>query len=110
MLLPRKELPMTTADRRDPVRGRTIRWTWTDGPTQGTTHEHVFAEDGTVTWRGLEGPGACPPTTEKEYAAVAISDDVQLVSYLAASGYTLTVALNFRDRRMAGFASNSKEW
>jgi hypothetical protein len=32
------------------------------------------------------------------------------VSYLAASGYTLTVVLNFRDHRMVGFASSSKDW
>ena len=32
------------------------------------------------------------------------------VSYLAASGYTLTVVLNFTDHRMVGFASNDKEW
>ena len=37
-------------------------------------------------------------------------DDVYIMSYLAASGYTLTVALNFRDRTVAGFASSAKDW
>ncbi len=39
-----------------------------------------------------------------------IAETVCLVSYLAASGYTLTVVLDFRDRRMIGFASGAKEW
>ena len=33
-----------------------------------------------------------------------------LVSYLAASGYTLTVVLNFSDRQLIGVASSAKEW
>ena len=33
-----------------------------------------------------------------------------LISYLAVSGYTLTVVLNFRDHRMVGFASNEEAW
>ena len=30
----------------DQVSGKTIRLTWTDGPTKGTTQEHVFHKDG----------------------------------------------------------------
>ena len=33
------------------VRGRTIRWTFADGPTAGTTFEHEFKHDGTVVFR-----------------------------------------------------------
>jgi hypothetical protein len=36
--------------------------------------------------------------------------DVCLVSYLAGSGYTLTVALDFRSHRVVGVASGAKEW
>jgi hypothetical protein len=35
---------------------------------------------------------------------------VYAVSYLAASGYTLTVVLNFRDQNVVGFASSAKDW
>jgi hypothetical protein len=35
---------------------------------------------------------------------------VELVSYRAESGFTLTVALNFADHRMIGIASNSEQW
>jgi hypothetical protein len=33
-----------------------------------------------------------------------------VVSYLAGSGFTLTVVLNFRDRSVVGFASGAKDW
>ena len=93
------------------VRGKTIRFTWTDGPTKGETHEHVFHEDGSVEYARLDaGKPKGSYAKEKKYAALRISDDVHLVSYLAASGFTLTVALNFRDHSLAGFASNDKQW
>ncbi len=38
----------------DQVLGKTIRLTWTDGPTKGTTQQHVFRKDGTVEWRSIE--------------------------------------------------------
>ena len=85
----------------DPIRGRIIRLTWTDGPTKGKTHEHTFHEDGTVDWGGKE---------RAKYGAMRASDEVYLMSYLAASGYTLTVALNFGDRTVVGFASNATDW
>ena len=102
-----------------------MRWRWTEGPTTGKTYEHVFREDGTVEFRdvtsgketGREGAGtgensATSPTPKKpmEYGAFRVTDDVFIVSYLSTEGYTLTVALNFDDNSMAGFASGAKEW
>ena len=93
------------------IRGKTIRLTWTAGPTKGATHEHVFHEDGTVEWRSTDGPTKGDTAKEKpEYGAMKVADDIYVVSYLAASGYTLTVVLNFQERRMVGFASGAKEW
>ena len=37
----------------DPIRGKTHRWTFTDGPTAGKTYEHTFNKNGTV----LSGSG-----------------------------------------------------
>jgi hypothetical protein len=112
---------MTDAQRAAAVRGKTIRLTWAEGPTKGTTHEHVFHDDGTVEWRDIAAPakghstdtqqkGASAKKEKPEYAAVRVADDIYAVSYLAASGYTLTVVLNFREHRMVGFASSAKEW
>jgi hypothetical protein len=39
-----------------------------------------------------------------------VTEGVSTVSYLAASGYTLTGVLNFPTGRMFGFASNNSEW
>jgi MoaF N-terminal domain len=94
----------------DPVTGKTLRFTWTDGPTKGETHEHVFNADGSVDYHKVGAGAKAKPTHEKKYAAMKVSDDVYLVSYLAASGFTLTVALNFADRSIAGIASSDKQW
>lgn len=100
---------------RDPaIRGKTIRFRWTEGPTKGATHEHRFHEDGTVEWRDADQPesaDAAKPGSEKPaYAAVKVAEQAYIVSYLAGSGYTLTVVLNFRDQQLIGFASSAKEW
>jgi hypothetical protein len=100
------------------VRGKTIRLHWTEGPTKGTTHEHVFHQDGTVEWHDVaspKGPSAksqkpAQPKERPKYAAVRVTDNIYAVSYLSASGYTLTVVLNFRDQSMVGFASGAKDW
>jgi hypothetical protein len=93
------------------IRGKTIRFRWADGPTKGESHEHVFHDDGSVEYARLdrEKPKGAY-TKEKRYAATKVSDDVELVSYLAASGFTLTAALNFRDHSLHAFASNDKQW
>jgi hypothetical protein len=102
---------MAQIERAAAVRGKTIRLVWTEGPTKGTTHEHVFHEDGTVEWR--EAGSSAKPGSAKErppYAAVEVADGIYAVSYLAPSGYTLTVVLNFRARTVVGFASSAKDW
>jgi len=108
---------MTEPSRDPAIRGKTIQFTWTEGPTQGTTHEHVFHEDGTVEWRAVEvseparrGTQRSEPADKPAYAAIRVAEETYIVSYLAASGYTLTVVLNFRDRQLIGFASGAKEW
>jgi len=95
------------------VAGTTMRFTWTSGPTQGKAHDHRFGEDGQVESRSNSPtPGWVPWVTAERahYAAMDVSDDVCLVSYLAKSGYTLTVALNFADSVICGVASNEKTW
>jgi hypothetical protein len=91
------------------LHGKTLRWTFKDGPTKGMTFEHSFASDGSLRWRSA-GPDA-KDHHENASAAVKISDDVHVVSYLSKdSGYTLTVALNLKTGAATGFASNGKDW
>ena len=100
-----KEAPAMTS-----LTGKSIRWTFTDGPMAGTPIEHVFDANGSVTWRIVDGPNKGVSKTEREYAAEQIDDHNWAVSYLSASGYTLTVILNFANHRAIGFASNDTTW
>jgi hypothetical protein len=111
---------MADVERADAVRGKTIRLKWSEGPTKGKTHEHVFHGDGSVEWRETGDPAKAPPagSSQREsparerpqYGAMKAADEIYAVSYLAGSGFTLTVVLNFRDRNMVGFASGAKDW
>lgn len=98
-----------TPERSDAVRGKTIRLVWTEGPTKGSTYDHVFHPDGTVEWHDA-GKEAKPSGERPQYTAMDAGDQVCLVSYLAPSGFTLTVALDFRSRRMVGVASGGNDW
>lgn len=107
----------------DPVRGKTIRWTYDDGPMAGKTFEHTFSDDGTVTWReaGGEDRGTKPPSNGKQktgkaattpkakYEVAVVNPDVCAVSYLSESGFTLTSVLDFDSGTVVSFASNEKE-
>jgi molybdenum cofactor biosynthesis protein MoaF len=101
---------MTTTAQAPAIQGRTIRFIWTEGPTKGKTHEHVFHQDGTVEWHDAGAPKGQPGKERPKYAALPVADEVYLVSYLADSGYTLTTVLNFRNQRLVGIASGAKEW
>ena len=114
---------MADIPRAGAIRGTTMRWAWTEGPTQGMVHEHVFHDDGTVEWRDA---GSAPPkkpskdaeggrvTTRPErapYAAFEVTPKVFAVSYLSSSsGFTLTVVLNFATGQLVGVASGGKDW
>jgi hypothetical protein len=97
------------------IKGMTVRWTFEDGPMAGKTFEHTFAADGTVTWRGVDAdaragqtkaPAKDPAAT---YRVEPLSHDVLVVSYLGASGYTLTSVLDFKAGRMVAVASNEQQ-
>ena len=93
----------------DPIRGKTIRWTFSDGPTANTEFEHDFRTDGTVVFRGV-GAKEGAKETPVAYGAARVSDDIHVVSYKSTAGFTLTVILNFKDKRAVGFASNERDW
>lgn len=90
------------------LRGKTVRWTFDEGPTKGKTFEHQFHQDGSVSYRVVGDDDK--PGKAKECAVQRVTDDVHVVSYLAPSGYTLTVVLNFENGTALSFASNSEGW
>ena len=106
---------MSGSDLSTGVTGKTIRFTWTDGPTKGSKHEHVFYEDGTVEWFGTDDRGGRQkPSKERaerpKFLDEGIASGIRLISYLSDSGYTLTVVLNSNDGLIVGVASNEKTW
>jgi hypothetical protein len=96
---------------RDRLRGTTLRFAFTEGPTKGKTYEHTFHDDGSVTYRDAgESANGQPAGERANYGAFEVGEGVQLVSYLSPSGFTLTLALNFRTDEIVGFASNETQW
>ncbi len=96
--------------RMDSLAGKTIRWSFVDGPVPGVTFEHAFGEDGSVTWRIMDGEHKGASRREQPYAAVKVNERTWAISYLSASGHTLTVVLNLDDHRAIGFGSDDKSW
>jgi len=94
----------------DALTGKTIQWTFDDGPVAGTTFQHAFAADSSVTWTIVDGPQQGASAREKSYAVMKVNDTTLILSYLAGSGHTLTVVLDLENGRMAGFGSNDEQW
>lgn len=93
----------------DDLRGKTILWTFTDGPMADKRYEHTFAADGSVSFRLLGGESAGKPTRVDRYEAESVGPAVHAVSYLGPSGHTLTTVLDFNTGKLVAFASNEKE-
>jgi len=99
----------------DPIRGRTIRWTYEDGPTKGKTFEHTFGKDGHVSYHMLDGKplgkseNGSAKSENPKYEVASVTDDVYTVAYLAPSGYTLTSVLDLDAGTIVSIASNEKE-
>ena len=87
--------------------GKTIRWTYADGPMKGKHFEHSFTSD-TVTWKeaGESKPSA---DSQAKYRFERISDEVYVVSYLSNHGFTLTTVVDERSGAIVSFASNEKD-
>jgi hypothetical protein len=90
--------------------GRSFRFTWTAGPKNAVTHEYIFQVDGSVSHATIESDHAPQYTTAKQYGAFELAPDIFLVSYLDVSGYALTVAMDFKEKRLHGFATKAAEW
>jgi hypothetical protein len=93
----------------DPIRGKTIQWTFSDGPMANRTFEHAFKDDGSVSFRPLDGKGEGKATEVKKYEIATLGPDVYAASYLGPSGYTLTAVLDYRSGKVVAFASNEKD-
>jgi hypothetical protein len=92
----------------DPIRGQTIRFTFSDGPMAQKTFEHVFDPKGTVRFHAVGGRTDGPKGPEPKYESAMLSDEVATVSYLGSGGYTLTTVLDFKTKKLVAYSSNEK--
>jgi hypothetical protein len=75
--------------------GKTLRFRFEDGPMAGQTFEHVFDPGGVVRYRHRD-------------SMAEGRRDVCVLSYLGPSGYTLTVVLDYRTKRLVAFSPDEK--
>ena len=92
----------------NPITGHSLRWKFQDGPMAGRSFDHTFSRNGGVTFREVDGDPNAKPGSADQYQVASVGQDVHTVSYLSNSGYTLTVVLVFRTRKLVAFASNEK--
>lgn len=92
----------------NPISGKTIEWTFTDGPMAEKSFEHTFGTDGSVSFKMVGGEDRGKATRVDRCFIEPIGKDVYGVSYTSESGYTLTVVLDYRSGDLVAFASNDK--
>ena len=90
----------------NPITGHDLRWTFQDGPMAGKSFDHTFSRNGGVLFREVGSDPDSRPGTADQYQVASLGQDVHAVSYLSGSGYTLTVVLDFKTRKLVAFASN----
>ena len=99
---------------KDPIRGKTVFFTFDDGPMAKKTFAHVFNDNGTVEFSVVGADAPSPPTKEPKktsdtkYESAPVGGQAFAVSYLSPAGYTLTTILDFETRRLVAFSSNEK--
>ena len=99
-----------STDAIDSVRGHKFLFHWDEGSTHGVVHEHHFHENGTVEWRDVAHAESGMAEERPPFAVLEVDPNVCLVSYQSKGGFTLTVALNFVNRRVVGVTSSAEKW
>ena len=92
----------------NPITGHSLRWTFQDGPMAGKSFDHTFSRHGGVIFREVGSDPHAKPGAADQYQVASIGQEVHAVSYLSPSGYTLTVVLDYRTKKLVAFASNEK--
>ena len=92
----------------NPITGHTLRWKFSNGPMAGRSFDHTFSRNGNVAFREVDSDPNAKPNVAEQYEVASLGQDVHAVSYLAGSGYTLTVVLDYKTLKLVAFASNEK--
>lgn len=94
----------------NPISGRTLQHSWTEGAFSGSTFRNTYHTDGHMTYRAVEGAYKGAQGDFGAYSASPVSDTVWLLSWLETAGYTVTIAFNFATMTVVGVVSNTTEW
>jgi hypothetical protein len=92
----------------NPITGHSLRFKFIDGPVAGKAFDHTFSRNGHVSFREVGSDPDGKPGVAQQYEVASLGPDVHAVSYLSASGRTLTVVLDYRTLKLVAFASNEK--
>ena len=90
------------------VTGRSLRFTFADGPMAGKSFDHTFSRNGNVTFREVDSDPNAKAGSADQYQVASLGQDVYAVSYLTSNGNTLTVVLDYKTLKLVAFASNDK--
>jgi hypothetical protein len=92
--------------------GKTIRWTFDDGVMAKKSFDHTFNEDGSLTFKMLNADSDKKDlgkiTRIEKYEVATLGADVTVISYLVPHGFTLTVAMDTKSKKLVAFSSNDK--
>lgn len=96
----------------NPLLGKSIRWSFNDGVMANKSFDHTFNDDGSVTFK-MVSPGSDTKDSGKstridKCEVATIGADVTVVSYMVPHGYTLTVAMDMKSKKLVAFSSNDK--
>jgi len=92
----------------NPITGHSLRFKFNDGPVAGKSFDHTFSRNGHVAFREVDGDPNAKPGVAQQYEVASLGPDIHAVSYLAPSGYTLTVVLDYKTLKLVAFASNEE--
>ena len=97
---------MTSNRKPDSLFGAKLRFHFSEGPMKDKDFDHVFRGETAVDW-SLVGSAT---TTTSRGTLIQIGDSCYVGSYITASGYTLTAAMNLASGELCAFASDGKYW
>jgi hypothetical protein len=89
----------------DRFRGTIQRWTVDAGPLAGTTCEHVFNEDWSMTWRLVTGADQGRVGRARVFLVQPVRSQLYIVAFSRAEGEDVTAAVDFASRRFVGFVT-----
>ena len=87
----------------NPITGHSLRFKFVDGPVAGKSFDHTFSRNGHVAFREVGGDPNAKPGVAQQYEVASLGADIHTVSYLAASGYTLTVVLDYKTLKLVAW-------